>query len=158
MQGFKHLIQCHCILPQYRNRPDPVFHQFVVFSTIDDSDTVLPKYVQCNNCNVVHKVYDLCKSEIIAGRDELNSVSTIDDVIYTIPEDIRGVLESYSVDLPTWEHAQFVLQNKVWGTAVILTKDVLEDETQGKILMIEGPGKFNIETFIVENYINGEPK
>lgn len=158
MQGFKHLIQCHCILPQYRNRPDPVFHQFVVFSTIDDSDTVLPKYVQCNNCNVVHKVYDLCKSEIIAGRDELNSVSTIDDVIYTIPEDIRGVLESYSVDLPTWEHAQFVLQNKVWGTAVILTKDVLEDETQGKILMIAGPGKFNIETFIVENYINGEPK
>jgi hypothetical protein len=135
-----------------------VFHQFVVFSTIDDSDTVLPKYVQCNNCSVVHKIYDLCKSEIVAGRDELNSVNTIDDIIYTIPEDIRGVLESYDVDLPTWEHAQFVLQNKVWGTAVILTKDVLEDETQGKLLMIKGPREFNIETFIVENYINGEPK
>jgi len=100
----------------------------------------------------------LCKSEIIAGRDELSSVSTIDDVIYTIPEDIRGVLESYDVDLPTWEHAQFVLQNKVWGTAVILTRDVLEDETQGKLLMIKGPGEFNIETFIAENYISGEPK
>ena len=158
MQGFKHLIQYHCILPQYRNRPDPVFHQFVVFSTIDDSDTVSPKYVQCNNCSVVHKIYDLCKSEIIAGKDELNSVSTIDDVIYTIPEDIRGVLENYDVDLPTWEHTQFVLQNKVWGTAVILTRDVLEDETQGKLLMIKGPKEFNIETFIVENYINGEQK
>lgn len=158
MRGFKHLVQCHCILPQYRNRPDPVFHQFVVFSTIDDSDTVAPKYVQCNNCNVVHKVYDLCKSEIIAGRDELNSVNTIDDVIYTIPEDIRIVLQSYNVDLPTWEHTQFVLHNEAWGTQVILTKDVLEDETQGKLLMIEGPKKFKIETFIMENYISGELK
>ena len=154
MKGFKHLIQCHCILPQYRNRPDPVFHQFVVFSTIDESDTVEPKYVQCNNCNIVHKVYDLCKSEIIAGKDELMSVGTIEDVMYMVPEDIRGVLKNYGADLPTWEHAAFTLQNKVWGTSIILTKDVLENETQGKLLNIEGPGKFKIETFIVENYIN----
>ena len=155
MNGFKHLIQCHCILPQYRNRPDPVFHQFVVFSTIDESDTVSPKYVQCNNCSVIHKVYDLCKSEIIAGKDELLSVATIEDIMYTIPEDIRGVLENYNADLPTWEHTQFTLHNKVWGTSVILTKDVLDNETQGKLLRIEGPREFKIETFIIENYISG---
>lgn len=154
MQGLKHLIQCHCILPQYRNRPDPVFHQFVVFSIVDESDTVEPKYVQCNNCGVVHKVYDFCKSEIIAGKDELLSVSKIEDVMYMVPEDIRGVLNNYNADLPTWEQAAFALQNKIWGTSITLTKDVLENETQGKLLSLEGPGKFKIETFIVENYIN----
>lgn len=158
MSGFKHLIQCHCILPQYRNRPDPVFHQFVVFSTIDESDTVSPKYVQCNNCSVIHKVYDLCKSEIIAGKDELLSVTTIDDVKYGIPEDIRGVLENYNADLPTWEHTQYVLSSKEWGTSIILTRDVLEEETQGKLLKIDGPGEFKIETFIIENYINKDTK
>ena len=69
-KGTKHLIQCHCLLPQYRNKPDPVFHKFPVFSVIDESDTVILKYAECNNCGAAHKVYDICKSEILTGRDE----------------------------------------------------------------------------------------
>ena len=29
------------MLPQYKNRPDPVFHKFVVFSIVDDNDEVV---------------------------------------------------------------------------------------------------------------------
>ncbi len=39
-RGQKHLIECHCILPQYRRSSNTVYHKFVVFSVIDDSDTV----------------------------------------------------------------------------------------------------------------------
>ena len=154
MHGVKHLVQCHCILPQYRDRQNPVFHQFVVFSIIDDSDTVVPKYVQCNNCAIVHKVIDVCRTELVAGKDELSTVATIDDISFTIPRDIRGVLENYNADLATWENVQYILQNKEWGSHVVLTQDVLNDDTQGKLLMFHGPEQFNIETFVRKDVID----
>jgi len=156
MYGVKHLVQCHCILPQYRDRPNPVFHQFVVFSVIDDSDTVVPKYVQCNNCAIVHRVVDLCRTELVVGKDELSTVTTIDDISFTIPRDVRDILESYNADLPTWENVQYILANKQWGTHVVLTQDVLDDDTQGKLLLFNGPEKFNIETFVRKDVIGME--
>ena len=89
MQGFKHLVQCHCILPQYRKMKDPVFHKFVVFSTIDKKDNVEPKNVQCNNCGVIHKVFDICKSEIetillnlgIDYNEFISQMTLVNDII-----------------------------------------------------------------------------
>jgi len=156
MRGVKHLVQCHCILPQYRDRKNPIFHQFVVFSIIDDSDTVVPKYVQCNNCAVVHKVIDICRTELAVGRDELSTMVAIDDVAITIPQDIRSVLESYKADIATWENVQFILQQEQWGSHVVLTQDSLDEDTQGKLLIFNGPSKFNIETFVRKDVISME--
>ena len=153
MYGIKHLIQCHCILPQYRKAENPVFHKFVVFSIVDDSDTCVPKYVQCNNCGVVHKVIDLCKSELMTGKEELRSVTTIDEIKLTLPKDISTILESYGVDLPTWENTQFIYLEKKWGHSVILTKDELDGEVQGKLLLFKADGKYQIESFIAENTV-----
>jgi len=127
----------------------------MVFSIIDDSDTVVPKYAQCNNCGVVHKIIDICKSEILVGRDEIRSLCTIDDISLVIPEDIREVLKSYKVELPIWEQVQFILKHKKWGEQVILSKENLEDETQGKMLVIEGldQGQIRIESFIRKEYV-----
>ena len=155
MEGIKHLIECHCVLPQYRRRDDPVFHKFIVFSIIDDSDTVVPKYAQCNNCEVVHKITDLCRSEVLGGRDELRSVITIDDLKIMIPEDITRVLESYDCDLPTWENIQFILQNKKWGSSVIVSREDLEDERHGKMLTLVGPNKSKIEPFTTTTSVGG---
>ena len=156
MRGIKHLVQCHCILPQYRDRPNPVFHQFVVFSIVDDSDTVVPKYVQCNNCAVVHRVIDICRTELVTGRDELSTMVNVDDIAITIPQDIRSVLVSYKADIATWENVQFILRQKQWGSHVVLTHDVLEEDTQGKLLIFNGPGNFNIETFVRKDVISME--
>jgi hypothetical protein len=158
MIGTKHTIECHCVLPQYRNRKNPIYHKFIVFSVIDDSDTVVPKYAQCNNCGVVHKIYDICKSEIIQGRDEIQTLCTVDDISLTIPEDIRGVLESYQADLPIWEHVQFILKNKKWGEQVTLRKESIDDEVQGKMLVIDGlgQGQIRIESFIRKEYMSSK--
>lgn len=153
MKGIKHLVQCHCILPQYRDKKDPTFHQFVVFSVVDDSDTCIPKYVQCNNCGVVHKVIDICRSEFVVGKEDLATMTTVDDISMTMPRDVRDVLETYKADIATWEYAQFILQNQLWGTHLVLTKDTLEDDTQGKVLIFNGQNKFNIETFIRKEYL-----
>ena len=92
MQGVKHLIQCHCVLPQFKNSTNPVFHKFVVFSLVDDSDTVQPKFAQCNNCGVVHKVVDLCKSEL-TSKEESKSIPTIQDIELSVGPDLAALLK-----------------------------------------------------------------
>ena len=136
------------MLPQYKNNPNPVFHKFVVFSVVDNSDTVIPKYSQCNNCGIIHKVVDLCRSEIITGKEELRSITSIDDIKLTLSEDICKLLDIYNVDLPTWEHVQFIFDQKKWSSHAVLTRDVMESETQGKMLQFNKEGKPKIVTYI----------
>lgn len=135
------------MLPQYRKMKNPVFHKFTVFSILEN-DTVTPKYVQCNNCNVIHKIYDLCRSEIIPGKDELRSVVTIDELKFFIPSDLRSLLEMYKCDLPVWEHIKFALDEKRWGEQIILTREVVDGEIVGKILTIEEKDRFSLENYI----------
>jgi hypothetical protein len=143
----KHLIQCHCILPQFRKMQNPVFHKFVVFSIIDN-DTVVPKFVQCNNCNAVHKVYDICKSEMSPGKDELRSVTTINEVKIFLSSDIVNLLETYKCDLPIWEHVKFCIDESRWGDKVILTRETIDEEVTGKILTILAKDRFTLESYI----------
>ena len=115
MQGMKHIVECHCVLPQNRGKSVPIYHTFIVFSEIDDSDTVVPKFVQCNNCGIVHKVTDICRSEIAVGKEELKTISTIDDIRVGLPDDTCNLLDSYSCDLATWEHIDFIYLCKIVG-------------------------------------------
>lgn len=146
------MVECHCVLPQYRKAQDPVYHKFVVFSVLEN-DTVIPKYVQCNNCGVVHKVYDLCKSEIMPGKDELRTVTKIEDIRLSLPNDLVELLTSYKCDVSTWEQVRFVIFEEQWDTQVVLTRDMIDGETQGKLLTIKGSNKFAVENYIARNEI-----
>ena len=125
MAGDKHLIQCHCVLPQFRKRPDPIFHKFVVFSNISESGDVMPKIVKCNNCGVLHKVTDFCKSEMIYGIDESFATMTIADLSRQIPDSIKEILETHRCDIATWEQVGDIIQNNEWGTSSVIAKDTI---------------------------------
>ena len=154
MRGTKHLIQCHCILPQYRNVKDPVFHKFAVFSMIDDSDTVVVKYAECNNCGAAHKVYDLCKSEIVVGKDEVRTQLSIDDFKHSLPESLYDLLIQYNKDLPDFEYSQHVLDNEMWDSHLILTREEIDAHVQGKSLKFISKDKFRIESYTHKSAIN----
>lgn len=156
MEGIKHLIECHCILPQFRGKNELVYHKFIVFSVVDDSDTVVPKYVQCNNCGVVHKIFDICKSEIVPGRDELKTVSRIEDTMLGMSKDLISVLETYDVDLPTWEQAKFIMDNQKWGSFIILNKDHVDTNLVGKRLFFDAAKKLRIEDFMTNEIITSK--
>jgi len=147
VQGIKHLIQCHCVLPQFKDRSDPVFHKFTVFSIIDESDTVQPKFSQCNNCGVVHRVVDICKSEL-TSKEESKSIPNIDDIKFSLSPDLSRVLESYQCDLATWEQAEWIFLNKVWDQWIVLSRDEDDQgELHGKRLIFSEDGRFRIEAF-----------
>lgn len=147
MQGIKHLVQCHCVLPQYKNALEPVFHKFVVFSVIDDSDTVQPKFSQCNNCGVVHKVIDICRSELTL-KEETRALPNIEDIKFSISPDLVRVLESYHCDLATWEQAEWIYLTKAWDQWITLVREEDENnEIRGKRLIFLDDDRFRIEAF-----------
>ena len=146
--GQKHLIKCRCVLPQFKARQEPPAHQFVVFSAMNDEGEISPKYSQCNNCGVIHKVVDICKSEILSGKEHMNSLIKIEDVKPSLHSNFSNILDSNNADLATWEAVQFVVENKRWGDIVVLTTDVEGDEIHGKYIRILGESMCKVEPFI----------
>tara|TARA_R110002012_G_C11269552_1_gene569242 strand:- start:77 stop:505 length:429 start_codon:yes stop_codon:yes gene_type:complete len=142
------------MLPQYKNRRDPVFHKFVVFSILDDSDEVVHKICQCNNCGVLHNVIDLCKSEIVRGVEESASIVTIDDLKFSLPKDIVSVLDSHKCDLPTWEYVKFIYDTEKWGEIIVISKEELDDFTHIKLMKIISENKINIESRTRKNTLS----
>lgn len=145
VRGVKHLIECNCSLPQYRNRPERVFHRFTVFSVVDENDQVQPKYVQCNNCGAIHKIVELGRSEF-TGKDESHAILTIEDAKRSIPPDVREVLDDYKLELPYWEEASFICEHQRWGAHLVISSEENSGEIITKILRFLGPGMVKIET------------
>ena len=143
-----HLIQCRCILPQFRQNKVPIFHKFLVFSVINDTDEVVPKIVQCPNCGILHKVIEINKSDILNGRESSNAILSIDDIKTSLPNNIISILESYNLELPKWEEVKFVVENGLWGSDVVLVSEEIEGMKQGKVLKIKSPTLVKIESFI----------
>ena len=153
MNGINHLIECQCILPQYKKRNNPPFHRFVVFSIVDDSDDVVEKFSQCNNCGIVHRVYDICKSEIASGHESLNSLPSKDDFKLMLPSSVTDILNSYDCDLYKWEHITFILNRERIGDKIILSKDEIDGKVQGKFLTYNGNNNFMIEPFLNDSEV-----
>ena len=146
-RGVNHNIQCLCVLPQYRKTKDPPYHEFVVFSVIDDSDTVEEKYAQCNNCGAIHKIIDLCRSEIATDRAEL-VILTKEDIRLMLPSPVVATLNNYQCELPTWEHALFIVNESKWGDFVVLERNAIDEGFQGKLLRFKENNRYSIEPFI----------
>ena len=65
----RHLLECQCTLSIFKNNTVPVYHKFPAFSTMDEEGNIENKYVTCNNCDSLHEVVGVCKSEIKWGKD-----------------------------------------------------------------------------------------
>jgi hypothetical protein len=126
---------------------NPPAHRFIVFSTINDDGTVNQKYSQCNNCGVIHKITDICTSEIIANKDHMNSIIRIEDIKPSLHPNFVGILESSGADIATWEAVQFIVENKKWGEFVVLTSEVEGDDIHGKYIRVLGESFCKVESF-----------
>ena len=145
--GQKHLIKCRCVLPQFKNSVDPEKkqHRFTVFSEVAD-DVVKQKFAQCNNCGLIHKVKDICTSEIMSGKESMGSILTIEDIKPGLHPSAVAILERYNCDLPTWEQLSYVMENKRWGEVIILTSDLEEDTKVIKYVRVLGETLFKVDS------------
>lgn len=150
--GLKHLITCRCVLPQFKRAPNPPSHQFVVFSVVEDDGNCQVKFAQCNNCGIVHKVLAVCRSEVVP-KESMGSIPTKEDIEVGLPPQLVRLLDTSSVDLATWEAAQFIIDNKRWGDFVVLSTDEEAGLRQGKYVRILGENMFKVESFTREEVV-----
>jgi hypothetical protein len=99
----KYLLECKCILPQFKNSNPIVFHKFLVFSEIDTANgLIIPSYAQCNNCGVIHKITEIGRSTVLK-KENLNALLTIDDIKSSLPPRLASILEQNDCALPYWQ-------------------------------------------------------
>jgi hypothetical protein len=146
----KHLIECNCILPQFKSQKDVVFHKFIVFSEIDTNDKVIPTIVKCNNCGAAHRIIEINKSELNRNEDTKSAI-TIEDIKISLPEKLSIILERYECELPTWQEVDYIFSNELWGKEVILVKSIEQTLKTSTIsittLLIAGKTLFKVNKF-----------
>lgn len=143
----KHLVECKCILPQFKKIPDPPFHKFAVFNEIEDeTGRCKQSYSQCPNCGAVHRVTEVGQSDIL-NKDSMLALPTIEDLRISLPEWLTILLERHECDIATWQEAKFIYENEKWGYPVILAKERDGDNIIGKYVVILGKQLHKIETF-----------
>jgi hypothetical protein len=146
----KHLIECRCYLPQFKNWEEPPNHQFIVFSELDEKARVVPSYAQCNNCGIIHRVQEVGQS-ITIKKEEMLSLPEIDDYKPSLPEWMVAILEKYECELHVWQEAEFIYRNEQWGKFVVIAKERDNDTVVGKILLILSKSLYKIDTFEQDN-------
>ena len=154
-RGVKHLVQCHCILPQYKKQKNPIFHKFPVFSIVE-GDSIKEKYVLCNNCDIVHRVYETNKSEIKWGNESYNSlVTTKEDIKFNLEnqgmERLVSILEVNNIDVSDWELIDYLIENNLQGNVVINKKEI-DNSINYKYLEIKD-GKYKIKNEVIQRYL-----
>lgn len=153
----KHLIECNCVLPQYKNATPPVFHKFIVFSELNEFSSFLPSYSKCNNCGAVHRVYEVNKSETTKNENTRGLISK-DELKLSLPEKISIILEKYDSDITLWQEINFIIENKLWGKEVVLLKEIEETVKQKRMLitslMIAGETLYKINKREIEQAKN----
>lgn len=143
----KHLVECKCILPQFKKMDEPPFHKFIVFSELEEETAqVKTSYAQCPNCGAIHKIQEIGLSKIL-NKDSMLSIPTIEDIKTQLPDWLSVLLERHECDLPTWQEAHFIMANELWGRTIILAKEREGESILGKYVTILSEKMHKVETF-----------
>lgn len=152
--GVKHLVECHCTLKIYEGKENHLYHKFPVYTCFDENKKPIEKIHQCNNCGTLHKVFDICKSEIIrSGKDKNVSGIEIEDISLQLNTRLSNVLRRYDSDISTWENVLDVIEKEAWGYPIVLSREVIEGCYHVKVLKIISEDKFKISTNKIEDEI-----
>tara|TARA_B000000557_G_scaffold258813_1_gene253773 strand:- start:1098 stop:1568 length:471 start_codon:yes stop_codon:yes gene_type:complete len=156
MNYTKHLIECQCVLSIFKNKTKPIYHKFPVFSKIIDDNSIEEKYVMCENCNIIHHVTEICKSEIKWGNESLVSlINTKDDIKFNLNSNgfsiLVDILEKNQCHISDWELSEFFIENKESGILVLNKKEI---DNNIVVNLIEfNKGKFKLKKEISQRYL-----
>ena len=153
MAGVKHLIQCHCILPQYRNMSNPMFHKFTVYSKYTSIGDIEDKIAKCNNCGIFHKVYEICKSELLQDYDGISFLITVEEIEDLLPDNISRILRKNNCDLATWENVLDVYRSKEWGVPVVIARNTIKNISYVKSLTMLDKDTIDIKSNTIDNIL-----
>ena len=119
MPGLKHLIECHCFLKIFNGNEKQINHKFPVYSKFDSDGNVIPRLAKCNNCDSLHYVTDVCRSELRPGKEDIKTIIDKEELILMLPDKIANVLIKNNADIADFEHCLDIIEEKLWGSSVV---------------------------------------
>ena len=150
----RHLVECHCILPVYKNKRPIVYHKFPVYSKVDaKTGKVIQKYATCNNCGVTHHIVELCKSVIKIGKEDILSIRTISDVKISLPDKIVKILEDYNAQIDVYEEVEDTIDHDLFPRNIVLSREIIGEDQNLKILNLIGVEKYKILSEIIKTTV-----
>ena len=144
------MIECHCILPIYKDATPTIYHKFITYSKIDENGKIIPKYVNCNNCGITHYVYEICKSDIKIGKEDIKSIRTVEDIKISLPDKIIDILENHDCSIEDYELVEDVFEQELFPSELIIKREIIDEEHHIKLLKISSMKKFKIESEIIK--------
>lgn len=142
----KHLIECNCILPIFRTMERPPFHQFTVFSEVEEDLSFVKHHAACPNCGAIHNVTEVGTSTILK-KETSSLIRTIEEISLSLPDKLVAILKENKCELYTWQEVEFLETNKLYDTQVVLSKEREEDlSLVVKVLLLLGPGLYKVQT------------
>ena len=155
MPGIKHLIECHCVLAIYKSNQKILNHKFPVYSKIDENGKVIEKIVKCNNCDTLHVVKDICRSEIRGGKDQTEVLISKEEIGFMLSDKINRLLSKVDADISTWEHVLDIVEESRWGETVVIKRDIIGETEQVKLLTVLSEDKIKITNETINDIIVG---
>lgn len=154
MTGIKHLIECHCVLAIYKSsKQDMPSHKFPVYSKFDTNENIIPRLVKCNNCDTMHYVNDICRSEIRGGKDQSELTVTIEELGLMLPERLAHALTKMDTDISNWEHIVDIFEEKRWGELVVLRREIINESQHVKTIEITSDQSFKIKNNVIKDTV-----
>ena len=65
-----------------------------------------------------------------------------------LPSPVVDTLNNYQCELPTCEHALFIVNESKWGDFVVLERNAIDEGFEGKLLRFKENNRYSIEPFI----------
>ena len=154
MKGIKHLIECHCVLAIYKtSKKEMPSHKFPVYSKFDKNENVISKLVKCNNCDTMHYVHDICKSEIRGGKDQSSLIVSIDELGLMLPERLTNALIRIQTDISNWEQIVDIFEEERWGEEVVLRREIIDEKQHVKVIEITSSSIFKIKNNVINDMV-----
>jgi hypothetical protein len=144
MPGIKHLVECHCYLKIFEKSEKKINHKFPVYSKLDKNNNIEPKLVKCNNCDSLHYVHDVCSSELRPGKEDIETILTIEEIMMMLPEKINKVLNANRADIADFEHALDIVENEEWGSTIVVKRSIVNEVENIKVLQINSETKIKL--------------
>lgn len=139
------------MLPQFRKMEDPIFHKFVVYSKFDENQKVKSRLARCNNCDAVHRIIDLCRSEIVTKIEDTDTIVDEEDIKLGLPDKVITILEKNNSDIATFEAVDHLIECESWGSEVVVSRQTVENQKiHLKILEIKSEDKFRLKTETID--------
>jgi hypothetical protein len=152
MKGIKHLIECHCVLAIYKVAKQSMpSHKFPVYSKFDINENVIPRLVKCNNCDTMHYIKDICRSEIRGGKDQSELIVSIEELSLMLPERLANALFKIETDISNWEQIVDIFEEKRWGEIVVLRREIIDEKQHVKTIEITSSEMFKIKNSTIED-------